>query len=138
MEMEDEIVRLFNYCLVEGQFIDKWRFADVISLYKKGDTADPENYRLVALLDTLYKIMSRIVTKRILDHAEARMRATQFGFREKQGCADALLAIRIILERVARVAEFDVTLLFLDWKKAFDSVTREAALLALENWGYTR
>ena len=135
MEMEDEIVRLFNFYFVEGQFIDRWRFAEVISLYKKGDATDPENYRLVALLGTLYKIMSRIVTKRILDHAESRMRATQFGFREKQGRADALLAIRIILERVARVSEFDATLLFLDWKKAFDSVAREAALLALENWG---
>ena len=36
MEMEDEILRICNFCLVEGQFIEKWKFAEVISLYKKG------------------------------------------------------------------------------------------------------
>ena len=76
-----------------------------------------------------------MVTKRVLDHVDKYMRATQFGFREKQGCADALLALRIILERVAKISDFDVTLVFLDWKKAFHSVTREAALSALEAFG---
>ena len=59
------------------------------------------------------------------------MRATQFGFRKKQGCADAPLALRIILERIAKISDYAVTLLFLPWKKAFDSATRDAVKGAL-------
>lgn len=136
VEMEREILKLFNLCLQTGQFVECWREADIVCLYKKGDSGDPDNYRLLALLDTLYKVMSRMVTKRLLDHRESYMREGQFGFREEQGCADAPLTLRLILERVARVPDYDVTLLFLDWKKAFDSVTREAAEEALISWGF--
>ncbi len=76
-----------------------------------------------------------MVTKRILDHSEQYMRATQYGFREKQGCADALLAIRLILERVAKISEYDVTALFLVRKKAFDSVTHDALGSSLKEQG---
>lgn len=49
--------------------------------------------------------------------------------------ADALLTLRVILGRVARVSDYDGTILALGWKKAFNSVTREAAEGALILWG---
>ena len=36
---------------------------------------------------------------------------------------------------VGMITAWNSPLLLLAWKKAFDSVTREAALLALKNWG---
>lgn len=81
--MEREVLKLFNLCPQTGEFVECWRETDTICLYKEGEGRVPENYRLVAPLDTLYKIMSRMVAKRPLDHCESYVRETQFGFREK-------------------------------------------------------
>ena len=38
---------------------------DVAMLYKKGDREDPRNYRPITLLNTDYKIFTRILAKRM-------------------------------------------------------------------------
>ena len=76
-----------------------------------------------------------MITKRIPDPIDSSMRNTRFGFRETHGCADALLVLRILLEKIAKISECDTTIIFFDWKKAFDSVRRDAIPLALRSWG---
>ena len=87
----DMILLLFNRVLQSEDFIGDWEQSELFCVFKKGDNKDPENYGLLALLDTLCKISTRMSTKRILDHIDSSMRNTRCAFREIHGCADALL-----------------------------------------------
>ena len=56
--------------------------AEVVSLYKKGDTANLENYRPISLLNTIYKIYAALIKGRIEKGVEGLLHKTQFGFRK--------------------------------------------------------
>lgn len=54
---------VYNKCWKFKEIPDDWRRAKVISLFKKGDRNNPQNYRGISLLDTAYKIYARIINK---------------------------------------------------------------------------
>lgn len=64
--LEKALYILLNRCLQEQQIPTEWWNAKVILLFKKGDSANVENYRPISLLSTLYKLLTRIVTDRLL------------------------------------------------------------------------
>lgn len=64
--LEKALYILLNRCLQEQQIPTEWWNAKVILLFKKDDSANVENYRPINLLSTLYKLLTRIVTDRLL------------------------------------------------------------------------
>ena len=114
----------------------EWHLARVRTLFKKGDPADCSNYRPISLLCVGYKLLAAILLDRLkVAGAEARIGATQFGFKSKSGTADALFIARRILDRVWEAADSSVILLALDWAKAFDSIAPEGLYIALSRFG---
>ena len=51
--------------------------ARVVLIYKKGNTSKYENYRPISLLNTLYKIFTAILQKRISEKMDKRLQKTQ-------------------------------------------------------------
>ena len=51
-----------------------------VSIYKKGDKADPSNYRGISLLSTMYKILSNILLSSLTPYAEEIIGDHQCGF----------------------------------------------------------
>lgn len=64
--LEKALYILLNRYLQEQQIPTEWWNAKVILLFKKGDSANVENYRPISLLSTLYKLLTKIVTDRLL------------------------------------------------------------------------
>ena len=62
------------------------------------------------------------------------MQKTQFGFREKRGTAEALYIIRRIIT-AGESSQTKTFLLLLDWAKAFDKITHEGLISALQRIG---
>lgn len=60
------LTAILNVCLTTGRISKSWKAAEVISLYQKGNITDPSNYRPIALLRTIYKILSVILAKRLI------------------------------------------------------------------------
>ena len=60
----------------------------IISIPKKGDLSDCNNYRGISLINVGLKIISKIVTNRIAKYAldHKFVRPEQFGFRNKEEC----------------------------------------------------
>ena len=56
---------LFNKSLSECKFPDKWKSAIIMSLYKKGEINLSSNYRPIALLSCIGKLIERVVHKHI-------------------------------------------------------------------------
>ena len=104
----------------------------IIFLYKKDSPADILNYRPIALTNSLYKIFTSMIQKRMTRAMDHVLNKTQYGFRKERSTPDAIFMIRRILEQGERSHEKSPSLTFvtLDWEKAFDSVINESLFVA--------
>ena len=106
----------------------------IVPIHKKGDKTDCNNYRGISLLPTTYKILSNILLSRLIPYAEENIGDHQCGFRRNRSTTDHILCIRQILEKNWEHNEA-VHQLFIDFKKAYDSVRREALYNILIEFG---
>lgn len=66
--------QLFNKCLEYGTILEKWRHSTIKVLYKgKGATSLPDAYRGIALENPLFKVFSKVLTKRLYDLTDKRI-----------------------------------------------------------------
>ena len=118
---------------------EEWKESIIVPIYKKGDKTDCNSYRGISLLPTTYKIMSKILLSRLIPYAEEIIGDHQCRFRRNRSTTDHIFCIHQILEKNWQYNE-SVHQLFIDFKKAYNSVRREALyniLLSLEfprNW----
>ena len=94
-------------------------------MFKKGDQQQPENYRPICIIPTLYKLFSKVVCGRIREKLNAEQSMDQAGFRPDFSCDDHLFAIVILTEKCN---EFNQPLwtATLDFKKALDSIAHSS------------
>ena len=81
------LLLLFNE-IWDGDFPNEWNSASIVSIPKKGDLTECNNYRGISLINIGLKILSKIVTNRVSDYALSHeyIRPEQFGFRNKEEC----------------------------------------------------
>jgi hypothetical protein len=108
--------------------------ANLVKLPKKGDLSLCENWRGIALLNSINKIISSIIRERISTEIEPQLRKEQSGFRKGRSRIDQINALRIIVEQSC---EFNspLCMLFIDFKQAFDCVDQEAMWKILARYG---
>ena len=102
-----------------------WQRANITPIFKKGSRKDPKNYRGIAVLPIIGKILSVIILKRVVDHLEPNIGETQSGFRKGRSTTDNIFILRRLLERRHRY-DRDTLMAFLDFSAAFDSVDRQS------------
>ena len=64
-ELKDHITDLFNLIMITGDIPQQFRIGAIVSLYKKEDKLDVNNYRGFMLLSILGKIFNYVLNKRI-------------------------------------------------------------------------
>ena len=118
----DSLHNLFNK-IWDGDFPESWNNASIVSIPKKGDLSDCDNYRGISLINNGIKIISKIVATRISKYGIGNkfIRPAQFGFRNKEECISLYISIRDICQR-RQINNEPTYLAFLDLKKAYDSV----------------
>jgi len=63
---------------------EEWKVSIIVPIYKKGDKTDCNNYRVISLLLTTYKILSNILLSRLIPYAEEVIGDHQCGFRHNR------------------------------------------------------
>ena len=107
----------------------------MVSIFKKGDTSDLNNYRPILLLQISYKIFAAVILSRLKDaNAEGRIWKTQFGFRSIYRTNDALFIIRHMIDWALVSRDEILIILVLDWAKAIDSISPNALGMALRRF----
>ena len=109
-----------------------WKRGLVVPIWKgKGDVRECSNYRGVTLLSVPGKVFARVLLNRIRQQLLDHQRPEQSGFTPKRSTVDRILALRLLTERLR---EYDRAVLaaYIDFKKAFDSVSRDALWKLLE------
>ena len=128
------IHKLIIYSWNKEELPDEWKESIIVPIQKKGDKTDCNNYRGISLLPTTYKILSNILLSRLTPYAEEVIGDHQCGFRCNRSTIDHTFCIRRILEKKWDYNEA-VHQLFIDFKKAYDSVRREVLYNILMEFG---
>jgi hypothetical protein len=115
----------------------QWKESIVVLIHKKGDKTDCSNYRGISMLSTSYKILSNILLSRLIPYADEIIGDYQCGFRRNSSTTDQIFYILKILEKKR---EYNGTAhqLFIDFKKAYDSVRMEGLYNILIEFGIPR
>ena len=140
-KMENAIVPtltfLVNKCIEKRTFPKCFEKAVVIPIHKCGNASEAQNYRPISLLPTIGKILEKILCDRITTflHKYDLLNKNQFGFRQKRGTTDALVNFLEGIREDWENGFKEVKAVFIDLKKAFDTIEQNLLLEKLENTG---
>ena len=134
VDIDKEILDFCNKALADGSIPDQWRQLNIVPVPKKGNLTKVDNYRGIALTSIVSKTLNRMILNRLKPAMEKILRINQNGFREGRSTTSHILCLRRILEGV-RDKNLSALLLFIDFKKAFDSVHRGILMRILLAYG---
>ena len=137
-ELATPLCRLFNLSLETGQLPHDWKSALVTSIFKKGTRSDPGNYRPVSLTCIVCKVLESIVRDVIVTYFNDNnlYSKCQHGFRKGRSCVTQLLQVMEDLTTALDENNY-VDIIYLDFRKAFDTVPHERLLQKLGAYGIT-
>jgi len=127
---------LFASCQSVGKIPDEWRSAIVTPLYKGGISSAVSNYRPISLTCVACKIMERIITTDMLSYLRANdvISKQQHGFLSRR-CTETNLLECLNDWTLALHDHKSVTALYVDFAKAFDSVSHNKLCHKLLSYG---
>ena len=119
------MVMLYNWIWKNEYAPKRWREGVVVNLFKKGDKADPGNYRGITLLSTVGKTFCKILNDRMgtMMEKEGKVSEGQAGFRPNRSCVDHVYTLGKIIQG-RKDAGLTTYCFFLDVQKAYDTVWR--------------
>lgn len=122
---------IFQAVLDLGTYIDKWKIFDTVVLRKpaKPSYSVPKAYRLVALLNTIPKLLAAIIAEDISYMAEKYelLPGTHFGGRPGRNTSDQLQYIVSVIKKAWKEGNV-ATVLYLDVAGAFPNAVKERLL----------
>ena len=107
----------------------------MIIVPKMDDLSLPSNHREISLSSNVTKVMiNRMILNQIQAKVDPYLRPNQNGFGPGRSITTHILALRRLIERV-KESSLKATLVFIDFKRAFDSIHREKMLKILRFHG---
>ena len=128
------LLELYNRFLQDGRMDPSWKHTVFTMLAKKGDRSNVQNWRPVASLKMIYKVLSKLVHGRLQPLLDKEQSVEQMGFRPGSGVDHALCVFDSVC---AKAIEFDCDVWFasIDLRKAFDQIHHESLFKALQEQG---
>ena len=136
MSIVPSLTKLINLSLSKAEVPAKWKVANVLPLFKKGDKSNSNNYRPVSLLSCVSKIMERVVFKYLFNFIRDHQLISphQSGFQPGDSTVNQLSFLyHTFCEALDH--KKDVQIVFCDISKAFDRVWHEGLLYKLKKIG---
>ena len=122
--------------ILENDTLSKSQYNAIITLlYKKGNREDISNWRPISLLNTDYKIITKLLAERLKLFLPKLVHSDQKGFISGRNISDANRLVQDIIEYSDR-NQLNSAVIFLDYKKAFDRVEWEWTIRCLQKFNF--
>ena len=127
---------IINESFKTGIFPNSLKIAEVIPILKSGERHDLTNYRPISLLSVYSKIIEKCVAARLTEYLNkfSIISPEQYGFQKSKNTSDALLDFVNFLYDSLNNKKHVINV-FVDIKKAFDSVDHKILVKKLEIYG---
>lgn len=122
---------VFTDILQTGNISHPLKRAKIIAILKPGKAKDrPQNYRHIALLSMIYKLLERLLYNRISHKIFEKIPSEQAGFRPHRSCADQVLSLTTFIEAGFQ-KQLKTSAVFIDLTAAYDTVWRQGVIYKL-------
>jgi hypothetical protein len=136
LEIGTPLAHVFNLSLRTGIFPQKFKKSRIVPLHKQGPKDNCDNYRPIALLSTISKILEKFVAVKLVNHLELNklVSPNQFGFLRNRNTEQCLVLATNFISNALNNGEYCIGL-FLDLRKAFDVCSHDILLKKLAQYG---
>lgn len=133
----DKILNLINCSMDTGTFPMNWKTNVVIPIEKRNNTIRCEEFRPINLVPPYEKLLELCVNEQILEYIETNNILSEFqaGFRAKNSCESALQSVLFNWKEALDDGKM-IGVVFLDFKRAFETINRHLLLLKMERYGF--
>ena len=130
------LTEIFRKSLRSGEVPEDWRRANITCIFKKGNKQDPGNYRPVSLTSVICKLLESNIREEIMNHLSKHnlLSDSQFGFRKNRS---TILQLLTVMEDWTEALDnnLQVDTVYMDFRKAFDSVPHKRLIKKLAGYG---
>lgn len=136
--LTDLLAMFLNDMFRTGIFPTSLKCTKVTPILKSGNSLDPNNYRPISVISALAKVAERAILNRFSEFLESNNILTnkQFGFCKSSNTTAACVSLTNFISSNLDKKHF-VSGIFLDIRKAFDTVDHEILIVKLQKLGLT-
>ena len=134
--IENALVFMFNTSLETSQFPDSWKNARITPIFKEGDKTERSNYRPISVLPVISRLFEKLVFNQLYDYLVRNklIHPGQSGFLKLHSTLTCLLKNTDDWYSGLDTGQM-VGTVFIDLKKAFDTVDHDLLCKKLEHYG---
>ena len=130
---------LINLSLETGFVPKEFKIAKVVPVFKSGDCHDYNNYRPISLLSAFSKLLEKVVARQVLRFLNVHniIYKHQYGFRASHNTSHPVLHFsEQIYNSLNQKPSAKTLAIFIDLKKAFDTVDHTILLEKMKCYGF--
>lgn len=130
-KLYENLAKLFQRCINGAEIPEEWKTSCISTIHKKGRRDQCDNYRGIAVTSSISRIYGKLIKNKIENEYKDIEAEEQAGFRAGRSTVDHLFCITQIIEKKLAVNQ-EVHLLYVDLRKAYDSIPQNKLWEALE------
>lgn len=133
-----QVVHMINLSILNNDIPSAWKSSVITPIHKAGSERSPGNYRPISCLPITAKLLEQCIHIQVIEYLNRNNLLTekQFGFRSNYSTMKAVSTLLLDVYTELNRDKY-VSLCFVDYRKAFDTVAHDVLLNKLNLVGIT-